>query len=497
MKILPTIFACFLALSVASPLAAQDAEGAATDDFVQTFTCPVGGKTFRQRVDVGGYPLLSLPNGSTPGGEFSDNGVPECPDNGLVLPPKYDGEEGNPEAFAPYSAEEIAKLPTLIGSPDYRALGQEARYVRLYWLAGQLGRPAIQRFHLLQHVSWVGLTPDHHRRNLELFVKDADALVDGPEIDPDHRTLAKYYVVNALRELGRFDEAAARLTLVEADWHKRRAIRKAQEDPNFFEDGDDLSDELPEPMLQMRDAIATRNVDVFPVAMMSDRWANAVCNEMTGLETERTRRDCKSRKSEREAALKTAEKTLEAAAALGKKTPAKLGAMCAASATVDQDPVLSAACHTLRQKNMAAQAEMLLANTEALDPQCKGMKIPRYATPKNALAKACQQRAETLLEAQVETLTQTMRATPAEYDRQCHWEYANEVSEDPVESACAAVGEERRSVLNEAERARINKLSDAELRAECARLSADKDDDNFTLRWRCDEIDADKKKAGD
>ena len=195
------------ALLFAAPVMAiaQDNDGR------EAFICAIGGEAFHQAVAVNFFPLESLPNGSSPGGDRSDIMVPICPGNGLAMAPKYDGNEGDPEAFTDYSPAELAQLPALIASPAYKALSGEAAYWRLYWLATKLGRPVAQRFHLLQHVSWVGVTPELHRANLERFVTDADVLIADPAFDANRRTLARYYVANALRELGQFDAAKARL----------------------------------------------------------------------------------------------------------------------------------------------------------------------------------------------------------------------------------------------------------------------------------------------
>ena len=488
MRILPNKFLIWLTLLVSpAVLPAAAAQTAATGgdkarDGGTEFVCPVGGEAFRQNVEMFYFPLESLPNGSNPGGQLSDIMVPICPGNGLVLVPKFDGNEGDPEAFADYTPEELAKLPALIASPDYKALSGEANYLKLYWLSGKLGRPAMQRFHLLQHVSWIGKTPEQHRRYLEMFVAQADALIDGPDFGSARRMRAQYYVANALRELGRFDEAKARLGALQAAWDAELAVIRAQrppEDPNFESDRDyDENDALSASFAEQLAAVEARDNDTFPVSMMGDKWANATCNHVDDSyppATDLTKANCAKRTAERKAYYANSQKDYNASQAL-LGNPVKLAQQCKAIPEDTRDTVLAEACriaeYQTNRDKMEAGSALLLKNPTALDPQCKGLVFGRNSQPKTALGMACQKRREITHEAETLALADTFRAQPAEFARRCTAEYYEMFSDDPVEAACGAVKDEIDHARDDKEHARLAQMTEAQIWVECEAKAA-------------------------
>jgi hypothetical protein len=163
----------------------------------QTMTCPIGGASFDYVVPVGAPPLGERPDGK-PYGTAAPNPLPECPGNGLVL-------------YKDYTPEEVAKLEPLIASDAYQAMRKgDTQYYRAYWLMKEMGVPAqLQLFALLEAGWEADAKPQLRARYLAEFA-EASAKVE--RRTDDVRWIGmEARAVNALRELGRFDEAKARL----------------------------------------------------------------------------------------------------------------------------------------------------------------------------------------------------------------------------------------------------------------------------------------------
>lgn len=505
-----------LALFAAAVLACSSSLRAAQDEPVvvddaqdeygpQKFTCPVGGEQFEQNTNWVGYPLAARPDGGTLGTEFSDIMVPECPGNGLVMVPKHDGSAGDLEAFTPYAETEIAKLPALVASPEYQALRKEARFFRLYWIAKKLDRPAIQQLHLLQHISFITVPPEQQRRYLEFFVTETDAVLAGEQLDPMTQLSFNLYVGNALRQLGRFDEARKRMEQVIRTAQELRSERLAATptNPHFEEDGDFEEDDgalsVAEEQLK---AIAEGDTDKHPVSMMSDRVANSVCNGADDdypPATETTIRACAQRKidvrEQEEKSQAQFDKERELLA-----NPQDLARLCAATPQGKREEVVEQACQTaerLAQNELKGkEAARLLKNPKALDERCKSVVIPvRYAQSKTGLGEACQKRAEIVRDEQGKAIAAKMRKEPAEFDRLCKEDAYDMHSEDPVELACYEVDTERDDAMDEAQRARMAKMTEAEISAECERTNGGKDVPGYAFGFRCSEIESEREEA--
>ena len=211
------------AVLLGTPLAAAPDTFAAPEAFdLRSFTCPLGGEKFSHDVGYSAYPLLTLPDGSWLGDYQISTQVPTCPGNGLVIVPNYDpykpeADGGGQLELTEYSPGELARLPALIADPAYRQLKADGAYAQAYWLASQLGRPAYGRFHLLQRATWATTDPVLRRRLIERFVAEAPALIEAAAVPVEHKAAMQLFVVNALRELSRFDEAQAMLTKFDPD----------------------------------------------------------------------------------------------------------------------------------------------------------------------------------------------------------------------------------------------------------------------------------------
>lgn len=363
--------ALLLFAALAVPLAAQSADP--IDE--RRFTCPVGGKAFRQEVGYAAFPLITLPDGSWLGDPMMDVQIPVCPDNGLVILPDYAGMEGQDAmAYGAYSATEIARLPALIADPAYRALAADNRHAQAWWLATQLGRPASLRFHLLQRSSWATTDPALRQRRVAAFAADAPALIAAMDEPAAAKQAHLFYVVNALRELGRFDAALALLDTIEADGPV----------PGIASPDDMFAPEAAGP--QMRAVIVADDDDRYPVELLDRRLANDKCSG--GIEyppydqrTPRTEAAC----ARRAAAAAAEEAAIAEAVRLG-DNPAERDRLCAATPAGDRAAGLAQACET-------AQAERDRTAGEALAIQGRATAARCQATPENeregALVHAC------------------------------------------------------------------------------------------------------------
>jgi hypothetical protein len=159
-------------------------------------TCPIGGEKFQFTTVDSIVSWGERPDGK-PYGSFPLE-LPECPGNGLVF-------------YKDYEAAEVAKLEPLIASDAYQALRKnDVASYRAYWLMGEMGVPVGPRLLALQRAIWAAdAKPEARARYLAEFAEQTAKLPARPEdvnwIGMEGRA------VNALRELGRFDEASARL----------------------------------------------------------------------------------------------------------------------------------------------------------------------------------------------------------------------------------------------------------------------------------------------
>jgi hypothetical protein len=169
-----------------------------------TIACPVGGKEF-QFTPPGRSPAAGArPDGKPYSAAAAPAPLPECPGNGLVL-------------FKDYTPEEAAKLEPLIASDAYKALLEaDTSYYRAQWLMRELGvEPQDYLFVLLQAAWQADRKPELRARYLAQFAEETAKLEAKPA---DLNWLGmEGRAVNALRELGRFEEAAARLDKVPLD----------------------------------------------------------------------------------------------------------------------------------------------------------------------------------------------------------------------------------------------------------------------------------------
>jgi hypothetical protein len=159
-------------------------------------TCPIGGEKFQFETVESIVSWGERPDGK-PYGSYPLQ-LPECPKNGLVL-------------FKDYDPAEIAMLEPLVASEEYQALREEhVPFYRAYWLMERMGVLPAPRLIALQRAIWAADSkPELRARYLAEFAEETAKLPAKPEdlnwIGMEGRA------VNALRELGRFEDAEARL----------------------------------------------------------------------------------------------------------------------------------------------------------------------------------------------------------------------------------------------------------------------------------------------
>jgi hypothetical protein len=167
----------------------------------ETMTCPIGGGSF-SFTTTGSYSTYGeRPDGKPFGSWTFPLAIPECPDNGLVL-------------YKDYTPEEIAKLEPLVASEAYQALRTEdTPYYRAYWLMKQMGVGPERALWALLQASWEAEGKPELRKRYLAELAEASAVVPSRPQDLNWIGM-EGRAINALRELGRFDEALARLDKV-------------------------------------------------------------------------------------------------------------------------------------------------------------------------------------------------------------------------------------------------------------------------------------------
>jgi hypothetical protein len=164
-------------------------------------TCPVGGGSFVYRP----APPASV-SGERPDGKPYTKGVvppplPECPANGLVL-------------YKDYNSDEVAKLEPIVASDAYQALRKDdVQYYRAYWLMKAMGLGPEDYLWVLLQASWQA--DDRPELRARYLVELAEASAKVPPRPDDLNWIGmEGRAIDALREIGKFDEAEARLAKV-------------------------------------------------------------------------------------------------------------------------------------------------------------------------------------------------------------------------------------------------------------------------------------------
>lgn len=312
----------------------------------QAFTCPLGGEQFQQVLAFPHYPLETFPDGSHIGDQWIDTQIPECPGNGLLFLPDFAATEARDESgrrgegepllvYHTYTAEELAQLPTLLADPEWQVLRGQTRSLRAWWLATRLGRPARDRFSLLQWAGWGSEGEDQRSTALAAITTHMPGLIDAMELPEDQRGFLRYYVVNATRERGLFDEALALLNAVESE----TPGVSMPVDPNsiFGPGGYDTP---------MRRAIIARDNDRYAIDLLTDNMASRLCSSDSSFADMRGA-NAAARCEARAQRLDEEQAAFDAIYDLLEDRPA-LTARCAVTEADKRDAILMEACRSLQ-----------------------------------------------------------------------------------------------------------------------------------------------------
>lgn len=167
-------------------------------------TCAVGGERFTY-ITTGSYTIFGLrPDGRPYGSWTFPLALPVCPKNGLVM-------------YRDFTKAELARLPALLSSPDFQALrSADTPYYRAAWLQHALGGDVEAEAWLLLYAVWE--TDGDLERQARYSTAFVAAAAQAPRhVDQLTWLALQVRAVNALRELGRFDEAAQMLTSLPRD----------------------------------------------------------------------------------------------------------------------------------------------------------------------------------------------------------------------------------------------------------------------------------------
>ena len=211
----------------------------------EKMTCPIGGETFTYTATASYSTFGSRPDGKPYGSWTFPIPLPECPTNRLVL-------------YREFQPQELVSLDRLIGSDAYRALSDDTPYYRAQWLENRLSETPVMPWLLMRAIWQTDQQPALRTRYLAEFVDQAGVFAADPA-DADTLFLA-YRRVNALRELGRFDEARTALALIPAD-------------PSQSEDLAWLADQIP----LMRAVIDTGDRSRIPYSLVPEDVASLRC----------------------------------------------------------------------------------------------------------------------------------------------------------------------------------------------------------------------------
>ena len=238
-----------LLVSLAAPAAATT--------YSETETrCPVGGKTFKHMA-IGSYTTFGqLPDGMPIGTGPFPMPITECPDNGLVI-------------YREFNAEEAKRLEPLVLGPAYQAMRKaDTPARRAAWLAERMGDREGLPWMLLTATWEAKATPadtDRITRYQKVFLAAVAAL----PVDPasTRSIVLRSRAANALRELGRFDEAE----------RLRASVVVSDDAAKGEEDGAQTRAGMRDYLTALAAPIARRDTSRAPIDMAGEREAAFKC----------------------------------------------------------------------------------------------------------------------------------------------------------------------------------------------------------------------------
>lgn len=166
-------------------------------------TCPIGGEKFD------GYAMASNTYmGQRPDGRpYSPSPIPpikECPGNGFVI---FDDK---------LAKADKAVLAPIVASAEYQAMrATETRHYRAWWLKSRIGRDPFALASSLMVAGWESDDDPSRKARYQSAFAEAAMALSRDDANADDWFWLRLRAANALRELGRFDAAAALIDALE------------------------------------------------------------------------------------------------------------------------------------------------------------------------------------------------------------------------------------------------------------------------------------------
>lgn len=175
----------------------------ATTFVQQDVVCPVGGEKFVGFIVASTTTWGQRPDGR-PYGSMPVVPVIECPGNGMILFEEEFGEE------------DVARLTPLVASREYQAMRTvDSPHYRAWWLQKQIGRDPFTLAGSLLVASWDADMQPTLKTRYQAALADAVGALAWSKEQASPWFWLRLRGANALRELGRFDEAAAALAAID------------------------------------------------------------------------------------------------------------------------------------------------------------------------------------------------------------------------------------------------------------------------------------------
>jgi hypothetical protein len=167
----------------------------ATTYYQETVKCPIGGEKFK-RMAVGSNSTFGTRLDGMPYSPLPIYPIPECPGNGFLI-------------FQPdFTKAEVDRLTPLVASQEYQAMRvTETPHFRARWLMQAMEMETAVLLWMQLQASWESAGDwDRKARYLEEYIAQATGW-NHASADPDEWFYHNAHAANALRELGRFEEA--------------------------------------------------------------------------------------------------------------------------------------------------------------------------------------------------------------------------------------------------------------------------------------------------
>lgn len=247
--------------------------------YEEDMVCPIGGEKFKH-TSTGSYSTFGArPDGKPYGSWIFPMPIPVCPSN---LLPIYD-------KFTP---EKIAKLEPLVRSAEYRAMASANKpYFNAAWLMERSGEKAQTVAWMIVKASWeADDQPQLKRVYQEAYVARIRALPEAG--DATDWLFYQVRAANGLRELSRFDEAAAMIAMLQPKAKALVAVAKAEPVKDTDKDRLENAEYLVGFLDKLAETSTARNPSSEPVTMLDPRSAESMCKQKEAPLNEPDRATC-------------------------------------------------------------------------------------------------------------------------------------------------------------------------------------------------------------